>query len=162
MNGRPTRRALLACVVVLAGSAATPVAAAPRTAKASFGDAVVRAVNAERRKVGVRPLRRSRPLAWVAAVHANEIGLLGRLDHASADGTAMPDRIRAAVPAEQVGETLAWLPPDASGAALAVGAWMRSPTHRASLLSPAFARIGVARRPAMAGVFVAADLASAR
>ena len=84
------------------------------------------------------------------------------LDHASSDGTPMASRIRRVVRAKRVAETIAWLPPDAGGAAVAVATWMQSPSHRASLLSPALARIGVARRPAMAGVIVTADLASAR
>ena len=161
MNERRCRRALLACAVLSLWPAAAPASAA-RSAEASFADAVVAQVNVERDKAGVRPLRRSAPLSNVAAWHAVDLTRLGRLSHASSDGTPMAQRIRRGVRARHVAETLAWLPPDRAGAALAVSSWMQSPSHRASLLSPRFARIGVAKRPAMAGVVVAADLASAR
>ena len=160
MFRRRTRRALAACALLSAWPAAPAEAA--RSAPASFADAVVRQVNAERRRAGVRLLRRSAPLARVAAAHGGELAWLGRLDHASADGTPMHVRIRRALPARRVGETLAWLPPGAAGASAAVAAWMRSPSHRAQLLSPAFRRVGVARRVSPAGVVVTADLASAR
>ena len=161
MNGRRYRRALLACALMGSWPAAAPAASKPASA-ASFADAVVKEVNLERRKVGVRPLKRSAPLTAVAGWHAVDLSRAGRLDHASSDGTSMAARIRSAVHAARVAETLAWLPPDAGGAALAVSTWMQSPSHRASLLAPGFSRIGVARRPAMAGVIVAADPASAR
>ena len=160
MYGRCLGRALLACALLSILPAAAP-AATTGSARASFGDAVIRHVNAERRRIGVRPLRRSSALAEIAGRHALDLGALGRLDHTSSDGTRMADRVRRRVRARRVAETLAWLPQGQSGAVLAVRAWMRSPSHRAALLSPAFRRIGVARRPAMRGVVVAADLASA-
>lgn len=160
------RRALFACALLSTPLAAVPAsapAAKPaKTKKATFADAVVRQVNVQRRLVGVRPLRRSRPLTRVAGAHVGELGALGRLDHTSADGTPMSVRVQRAVGASAVGETLAWLPPTAADAPAVIAAWMASPSHRASLLSPTFARIGVARRPTPAGVFVGADLASAR
>ena len=164
MKGFRPGRALSACALlsVFPAAAAPAPASAARSGKASFSDAVVKQVNLERRKAGVRPLRRSTPLASVAGWHALELSGLGRLDHASADGTPMANRIRRVVRARRVGETLAWLPATPAAATVAVTTWMRSPSHRASLLSPGFARIGVARHAAPGGVVVAADLASAR
>ena len=165
LNGsRPWRAlpasALLCTLTVVAAPA--PASAARVAKKASFADAVIQQVNLERSRVGVRPLRTSSPLASIAGWHTVQLSRLGRLDHASADGTPMERRIRGAVRARHVGETLAWLPADPAAATLAVTSWMRSPSHRASLLSPRFARIGVARHAAPGGVLVAADLASAR
>jgi uncharacterized protein YkwD len=164
LNGIRPWRALPACALLctLTVAAPAPASAARVAEKASFADAVVKRVNVERKRAGVRPLRRSAALTTVAGWHTLELSRLGRLDHASADGTPMSSRIRTAVRAQQVGETLAWLPPATVTPALAVSSWMQSPSHRASLLSPAFSRVGVARQPAAAGTFVAADLASAR
>ena len=163
-NGFRRCRVLPACVLLSLLPAVLPASApaARKTAKASFAEAVIAQVNLERSRVGVRALRRSAALTSVAGWHALELARTSRLDHTSADGTPMGARVRTAVRARQVGETLAWLPPGRPSAAVAVSAWMQSPSHRASLLSPAFSRIGVARQPGAAGVLVAANLASAR
>ena len=165
LNGIRPWRALSACALLCtltSVAAPAPVSAARKAKKASFADAVVKQVNLERSRVGVRPLRRSAALTSVAGWHTLELGRTNRLDHASADGTPMASRIRRVVRARHVGETLAWLPPARLTPALAVSTWMQSPSHRASLLSPTFSRIGVASQPSASGVFVAADLASAR
>jgi uncharacterized protein YkwD len=77
---------------------------------------------------------------------------------------AMGPRVRRYVRARAVGETLARVPFAMSGNAGAiVDAWMRSPSHRATLLSRSFRRVGVARRAGRGGsVFFTVDLASAR
>lgn len=163
MPNLSVRRALLACALLSTLPAALPAQASARPAKkATFADSVLRQVNVERRKAGVLPLRRSAPLAFVAGWHAIDLSRAGRLDHASSDGTPMAVRIRRTVRARDVGETVAWLPPDLATPRSAVATWMASPSHRASLLSPAYSRIGVARQPGIGGVLVTADLASAR
>jgi hypothetical protein len=77
----------------------------------------------------------------------------------------MAARVRRWLRATQVGETIAFLPLAQSGARAALGVFFQSPQHRETLLSPAYARIGVGRRPANLGglgAVVTVDLASRR
>jgi uncharacterized protein YkwD len=164
VTGRRYGRALLACALAAVWPAA-PAGAAKRSAEAAFADSVVAEINTVRKQAGVRPLRRNGALASVARQHSAALGQAGLLDHRSPDGTPMVQRVKRAVRARRVAETLTWLPAGQTRAAIAVRVWMNSPSHRAALLSPAFARIGVGHWPgglAGPGRVVTADLASAR
>lgn len=162
---RHRRRALLVCALIAAWQPA-PDAIAKRSAEAQFAIGVLQSVNVERQRAGLRPLRADAGLSRAATLHAADLARLGALGHVSSDGTPMQRRIRRFVRAKRVGETLAWLPLSLAGApGEAVAAWMRSPRHRAAILSPGFARVGVGRRPAALagpGVAVTLNLASAR
>ena len=119
---------------------------------------VLRKLNAFRASSGLRKLRASRGLARAADAKSRSIAATGDFSHG-----AMGPRVRRYVRARSVGETLAQVPLPVSGDAGAiVGAWMASPSHRATLLSPGFRRVGVARRYARGSVFFSVDLASAR
>jgi uncharacterized protein YkwD len=162
-HGRRFRRALLACALLLTVPAA-PAPAAPKQ-DARFADALVRQVNAARRAAGVRPLRTDRRLNRAAGHHALDLAGAGRLDHASSDGTPMSVRVRRWLRAARVGETVAFLPLSQSAPQAALGVFFQSPAHRATLLSPVYARIGIGRRPALfgtPGTVVTVDLASRR
>ena len=87
--------------------------------------------------------------------------------HASSNGTSFEGRVRRYTRAARIGENLAWVPGGRGISARAVvSMWMSSPSHRTALLSPDFARIGVARRTGLIGrqkvTVVTADLATRR
>ena len=72
----------------------------------------------------------------------------GYFDHASPDGAAFWRRVRRFYGTRRyrvwvVGENLMWGSPGLSGRAV-LAAWLRSPEHRANLLSPDWREIGIA------------------
>jgi uncharacterized protein YkwD len=170
----PFRRTLPAAgitVAALAVPAVAPVAittsaeASPRTDR--LERAVIRKVNVVRRQHGLRKLRTSRALARAADSHSREMLRHDVVSHNSPDGTPMSRRVRRFVRARHVGETIAWVSAGTRGQAnFVVNAWMRSPSHRAALLTPSFSRVGVSRRRGKLGAGRAAvttlNLASKR
>lgn len=155
-------------VAALAAALTTPVVAAPASAEAASPRldrterAVVVKLNALRASVGVRPLRRAHRLARAADAKSRTIAATGDFSHGD-----MTARVGRFTRARAIGETLAWvLPWQGDQADAAVGAWMASPEHRATLLSPRFRRIGVARRGGRLGASAATvftvNVASAR
>jgi uncharacterized protein YkwD len=125
---------------------------------------VLRAVNAQRVRRGLVPLRINRQLAVVARGHSTSMAEHGYFAHESYDGSAFNRRIRAAYPesgmrAWSAGENLAWRSPDLS-AQHAVEMWLSSPTHRANMLAARWREIGVGavRAPAAPGVFAGLDV----
>ena len=159
------RRTTLAVVGLTLGCA---LPAAPAEAGSARQDrverAVVKQVNAIRAQHGLRKLRRHRGLARAADAKALEVAATKVLSHVSPDGTSMDQRVRQYVRAKQVGEALGYVPARSQQARRIVDGWMASAGHRAALLSPDFARVGVGRRKADLGsvkmAVIALDLAS--
>lgn len=137
---------------LLAGALALALAAGPGPARASHVDRVERAVvvriNAVRRHHGLVRLRIGGGLTRAAEAHSRE--MLGRrfFAHTSASGRPWFSRVRAYTRARTLGETIAWIRGHrARGqAGRVVRAWLRSPGHRAQLLSGRFHVVGVGRR----------------
>ena len=151
------RRAAAFAVGLTTLGTATPAAAqSPR--HDSVERSVIGKLNQIRASSGLRKLRSSRGLARAADAKSRSIARSGSFAHG-----AMGPRVRRYVRARSVGEALARVPFAMSGNAGAiVDAWMRSPSHRATLLSGHFRRIGVGRRYSRGTVFFTVDLASAR
>jgi uncharacterized protein YkwD len=151
-----TRGALVLAAVVATGSSvsALPVAAAPRahadgvvTTMPSLNVQIIAGINAARAQHGLGRLRLSLRLRSAADFHSYEMARLGYFSHDSADGSSPWKRLaRFYSPAGysrwQVGETLLLSSAgvDAPGV---VREWLGSPEHKAILLAPAFAEIGV-------------------
>ena len=134
----------------------------PASAESPKHDPVERSVigklNALRTQHGLGRLRVSRGLARAADAKSRAIAATGDFSHG-----AMGPRVRRHVRADAIGETLAWVPAAlGADAGAVVDAWMRSASHRATLLSAAYARVGVARRSGRGAMFFTVDLASAR
>ena len=116
-------------------------------------------LNAERDRHGLRPLRLHRRLSVAARRHAQDMAAKNYFDHTSLDGSSFVDRIRRAgymrgARRWAVAENIAW---GSGGQATprAIGrAWMKSPGHRANLLSSSYREIGVGVAPGapMSGV----------
>jgi uncharacterized protein YkwD len=155
-------------VAAIAAALTTLAVAAPASAGAAsprldrIERSVVTKLNGLRASAGVRPLRRAPRLARAAEAKSRSIVATGDFSHAD-----MTARVRRFARARSIGETLAWvLPWQGDQADVVVAAWMASPSHRATLLSPRFRRIGVARRAGRLGASDATvftvDVASAR
>lgn len=103
---------------------------------ARFSEEILRLVNAERMKVGARPLQRLEDLTRVAAIRAEE--LPRRFSHTRPDGrdcfTAIKGRYRAA------GENIA---AGQRSPAEVMDSWMHSEGHRANILNPKYKSLGV-------------------
>ncbi len=140
--------------------------AVPITQALDHGEiALVRTINSERARRGLRVLRPSKRLSKVADRHTGDMLRRGRLDHFSWDGTSFSSRLRAVVSWSQLGEVLAWSGRRARPGSV-VRMWLNSPGHRAQILAPGYRRIGVGRRKGWMqgrrGVAFTVDLASHR
>ena len=161
---RFTRAAALAVGLTTLGS--TSPAPAHASGWTNRQDRVERSIisrlNAIRAQSGIRRLRFSRGLERAADAQSSAIAGGAGFAHGDVRG-----RVSRFVHATSIGETLAWVSPEeGSNPDAVVGAWMASPTHRATLLSAQFSRIGIARRrgtvAGRAAVVFTVDVASAR
>ncbi len=120
---------------------------------------VVRALNAARRLHGLAPLRLVENLSRVAHLHSRDLAEHNLLSHSGSDGTTFDTRIRRAVAARTVGETVIELGGRCTGRAI-VRTWLRSPPHRVDVLAPGFGRVGVGRASIRGASIITADFAS--
>ena len=157
------RRATALAVGLTSLGTTTPASAEAASAAVDPVErSVVKRLNAIRAQSGVRRLRTSRALSRAAHSKSGAVAATGDFSHGDVRG-----RLSRFVRAKSIGETLAFVPFAESGDADAVvGAWMASPSHRATLLSGRFKRIGIARRSGnvagVAAVVFTVELASAR
>jgi uncharacterized protein YkwD len=111
-------------------------------------DASIKAgVNAVRSRAGLRALRFSPKLAASSRHHSLEMIVAGYFAHRSADGSPFWRRIarfyrRETARTWSVGENIAWASPALTHDEV-VEAWLRSPPHRANLLSPTWQEVGL-------------------
>lgn len=155
---RPTPRtcALTAALGLLA-VALTGLLPAPAMARPGGVDRVERRVvaliNANRAAAGLPALFVSRRLARSADAHSRDMARRGFFAHSSSNGRSFGARVRRFASASRYGENLALVPLSARPrvAERVVALWMSSPPHRAEILTPAFRRIGVARRTGRIG-----------
>jgi uncharacterized protein YkwD len=118
------------------------IVAAPQLAKQ-----VAARVNLVRRWYGLPPLRTSPGLTGAARRHSRDMAAEGYFEHDSAGGTAFWRRIQRSYGAKgfarwEVGENIAWNRSRATAVDI-VRQWMRSPPHRANVLSHAWRELGL-------------------
>lgn len=159
MRFRPLRPSELLVVVLTASCLAALPGAAPATAQPlerprttvaaqnGLERPLLDAINAERRRRGLKPLRPSRELARAADEHARAMGTGGFFAHESRDGTSASARIRRYYRVEGrsrwlTGETLLWRSPGV-GPDEALALWLSSPSHRRVILTSAFKDVGI-------------------
>lgn len=109
---------------------------------------IVVLTNRERVKLGLSPLQADGTLVMVSRGHSEEMARLNYFEHESpTPGLKEPwDRAnKAGVDSDEFGENLFFSEghPVTKLANLAMTAWMKSPGHRANLLSPNFTRVGI-------------------
>lgn len=164
-------RSLYPCVVaaLLITGVPTPGDAQARGGSRhdSLERGIIRKINTIRRAHGLPKLRANRALGRSADYHCTDMLRMNFFAHSSSNGQTFAQRVANFRPSNRIGETLAYVPTadrDRSARRI-VQLWMNSPPHRASLLSPGFRRIGVARRKGALGslrvVVFTADFASA-
>jgi uncharacterized protein YkwD len=97
-------------------------------------------VNQERQRAGLRPLAADEALRSVARAHSQEMFERSYFAHDSPTAGTPYDRMRAAsITFFLAGENLAYAP----NVQIAHQGLMRSPGHRANILRPEFARVGI-------------------
>ncbi|MDQ3631617.1 MAG: CAP domain-containing protein, partial [Actinomycetota bacterium] len=141
-------------LVVLLGSLllAAPAAAAecpgadavPTAAKTvEVRAAVVCLTNAERAAAGLGGLMSENRLEAVAQGYAQRMVTEHFFGHVGPDGSVLAVRLAGYLGWLTVGENLAWGEGSLSTPRSTVAAWMRSPGHRANILTRDFAEVGV-------------------
>jgi uncharacterized protein YkwD len=105
-------------------------------------------LNAQRARNGLRPLRLNPQLSSAAQRHAGDMARRNYFSHSSLGGATFVDRIRRAGYLRRarrwtVGENLAWGIGPRSTPRSIMSSWMRSPGHRANVLSASFREIGL-------------------
>lgn len=100
-------------------------------------------VNAERAKVGLTPLARSRDLDAVAYRHALDLIRMNQLSHISSDGRRLENRLTR-LDWVWAGENLARNKGFDEPADEAVRGWIESPKHYENMFRPDFSQCGVA------------------
>ncbi len=110
------------------------------TADPSAEGVVFRALNADRKARGLAALEPDAQVAAVARAHAEDMARNGYLEHINLEGESPFQRltrahIRYAAAAENIAVT---------GAASALEpCWMKSPGHRANILTPTYTHVGI-------------------
>ena len=138
---------VLLCLLIAPVASSAPASARARSVTA-LNNQILREVNRVRVQKHLQPLVASIQLAGAAAEHSRSMASAGYFRHESADGSAFWRRIQRHYSASgfhfwAVGENLVWTSPDLT-AKQAVQIWMKSPPHRANLLSKRWHQIGLA------------------
>jgi uncharacterized protein YkwD len=134
---------IAACLLMLATAlSVAPALAAPNDAPAALSAQVVDLVNAERAAHGLAPLAYNEQLTVAAQSYAESMATGNFFSHRAPDGSTMVGRAEAAGYAAWVflAENLAGGQPTAERV---VAAWMKSPGHRANILSDQPSDVGV-------------------
>jgi uncharacterized protein YkwD len=137
--------AALAAAMALAapaGAHAAPCAGGPPA------QAVRCLINAQRTANGLPALRPDRRLAAAARGHSAEMVAYGYFGHPSRSGASFASRIAATGwmrnrSSWSVGENLAWGTGGRATPQAIVAAWMASPPHRRTILSPVYHLVGI-------------------
>ena len=139
---------LLAAVMALLGTAASPAAASPTCAfRATSPGAAAPEVlamvsacllNAERVERGLAPVAVDPRLALAAARHAEDMAARGYLSHVTPEGCDVRCRTLAVAFPGPVGENIAF----AATAQAAMRMWVRSPAHLANITDPRWRSLG--------------------
>jgi uncharacterized protein YkwD len=108
---------------------------------ASYESRVIELINAERAKVGLSALSTQGQLGSAARLHSTDMACNNYFSHTGLDGSNSADRAqRQGYSSGFVGENIA---AGYSSPANVVQGWMKSPGHKANMLSPEYTEIGV-------------------
>jgi uncharacterized protein YkwD len=146
--------ALLALVAVACGAAPPATTAAPPAPAAATGatwqDAMLASVNAQRAAVGAAPLSRCGTLDRAAQDHSADQAATNTMTHDGSDGSTIGPRATRAgyVGWTALGENVAagYTSVDA-----VMNGWMNSSGHRANILSTTYTHVGFGRADSATG-----------
>ena len=135
---------LVACALI-----ATSLGTASAGAATGHWYPLFQRINTVRRAHGLRPVAPSPGLHWAARHHSSDMLARDYFAHTSPTGSTLYDRIVNSgfrtLGYWQAGETLAWVAGPGGDPTSVVHMWLRSPEHRAILLSPVFQFVGIGR-----------------
>jgi len=137
------------CAALAAFCAPAQAQAGPGARMDRIERAITREINKIRRQHGLPKVHSNRGLARAANSHSADMLRANFFAHASSNGMSMSERVRRFKRARRIGENLAYVPTGSGGVRVARGVvtmWMNSPAHRNVILTPAWRRIGVARK----------------
>lgn len=113
-------------------------------ANPDFVEEVLVLVNAERVRLGYRPLEVEPRLTNAAIKHSLDMACRNYFSHHSQDGSSPFDRIAAeSYPMEYAAENLYAGNLEYNTPRMAFEGWMHSPSHKAAMLNPIYSEVGV-------------------
>lgn len=114
----------------------------PKSVVARHTKELLKYVNVARQRRGLQVLRLSRTLSKIAKLHTLDQAFLQmRFTHLGADGSEVGERFkRHGYFYRNAGENVAW---HFANARQVFDAWMKSPGHRANILSPKVVEMGM-------------------
>lgn len=138
---RPAFLCSVVLAVILAAAATPALSCATPGNLDEVRQETLRAINAQRRAAGLRPLQVDNRLTRAAQGHACDSAKHNHMSHVSSDGTRLSTRIkRTGYTYSEAGENVGYgfrSPPSA------VNWWMNSPGHRATILNSRLREIGI-------------------
>lgn len=136
------REGFLCCILMACAmfSAQTALACSQPRNSAALSDEIVRHVNRERQRHGLRPLSISGALQKAAERHACDMSRSGVRSHTGSDGSTFARRYRRAGGCGPGVENIAW---GQRSPGNAVQMWMNSPGHRDNILHRRIVQIGI-------------------
>ncbi len=167
----------LAATLICAGSISSASASCPdeglvpaRLSKEAARDSVACLINEQRALSGLGPLTVNVNLQQAAQQHSKAMNKHNFFAHGSALNRVKRAGYLGGASAWSVGEVIAWGKGGAGTPKSAVADWMRSPSHRAALLTAGFQELGVgvakgsplSRKPRFGSAIYTVDLGSRR
>jgi uncharacterized protein YkwD len=140
---------VIVCVVALTCALLLPSVASAGTTLTKLEQQVVSLVNQKRANHGLVKLRVNAKLQAAARSHSAEMGAQQYFSHNSASGESFSHRLirfgykRSGYSYWAVGENIAWGSGLYATAVATVNAWMKSPGHRAVILTKKFRDVGL-------------------
>ncbi len=140
---------VIICMMALAGALLLPSAATAATTLTKLEQQVITLVNQKRAKHGLVKLRIHARLQAAARAHSAEMGSRQYFSHSSASGESFQRRLirygykRTGYSYWAAGENIAWGSGLYATAGAIVNSWMRSPGHRAVILTKKYRDIGL-------------------
>ncbi len=116
----------------------------PSTLEATYQATLLKLINAERVKAGVKKVASNSKLGLAATRHSTDMAAHNFFSHTGSNGTSMTDRItKAGYKFSAAGETLyagggSYKTPQAC-----IQAWLNSSGHRSIILSSAYTQVGI-------------------
>jgi uncharacterized protein YkwD len=122
-------------------ASSTPESATPSSSGNYFIDRVIELTNAERAKVGLKPVSFNSKLSNAAQAHSEEMAICDYFSHTGTSGCSVSDRVQnSGYQYSYVGENIAagYVTPEE-----VVQGWMCSPGHRANILNAHYQEVGI-------------------
>jgi uncharacterized protein YkwD len=136
-------------IALVAAAGVLMVAAVPAQAATPRWVGLFRAINAVRTSHGLRPIVPSRGLRGAAERHSRDMQRRGYFAHTSPTGSTLTQRVMTSgfitYGPWWAGETLAWGCGSYGTPSAVVRAWLKSPEHRAIMLSARYHLVGIGR-----------------